>query len=143
MELALIDSIFNWFDENPSILIWLGGSSLFIFMFSILGVSWLVSQIPETYFLHNKRSPPIWNINFPLFRLITLIIKNLIGIFLIIGGLMMLVLPGQGLLTIVTGFLFLDYPGKYKLERKIVSTPLILKGLNWIRSKSNKPPLKI
>ena len=42
-----------------------------------------------------------------------------------------------------TGFLFLDYPGKYKLERKIVSTPLILKGLNWIRSKSNKPPLKI
>jgi hypothetical protein len=43
----------------------------------------------------------------------------------------------------VTGFLFLDYPGKYKLERKIVSTPLILKGLNWIRSKSNKPPLKI
>ena len=55
----------------------------------------------------------------------------------------MLVLPGQGLLTIVTGFLFLDYPGKYKLERKIVSTPIILKGLNWIRSKSNKPPLKI
>ena len=143
MELALIDEIFNWFDEYPSILIWLGGSSLFIFMFSILGVSWLVSQIPETYFLHNKRSPPIWKINFPLFRLITLIIKNLIGIFLIIGGLMMLVLPGQGLLTIVTGFLFLDYPGKYKLERKIVSTPLILKGLNWIRSKSNKPPLKI
>ena len=65
------------------------------------------------------------------------------GAFLIIGGLMMLVLPGQGLLTIVTGFLFVDYPGKFKLERKMVSYPAILNSLNWIRSKSNKAPLKI
>ena len=55
----------------------------------------------------------------------------------------MLVLPGQGLLTIVTGFLFVDYPGKFKLERKMVSYPAILNSLNWIRSKSNKAPLKI
>ena len=72
-----------------------------------------------------------------------LVIKNVLGAFLIIGGLMMLVLPGQGLLTIVTGFLFVDYPGKFKLERKMVSYPAILNSLNWIRSKSNKAPLKI
>ena len=127
MELGLIDSIFNWFSEHPQVLVWLGGSSLLIFTFSLLGISWLVAQIPENYFL----------------RLMILVIKNILGAFLIIGGLMMLVLPGQGLLTIVTGFLFVDYPGKFKLERKMVSYPAILNSLNWIRSKSNKAPLKI
>ena len=61
MELALIDDIFNWFDEHPSILIWLGGSSLFIFMFSILGVSWLVSQIPETYYENFIEFMKLWS----------------------------------------------------------------------------------
>ena len=72
-----------------------------------------------------------------------LIIKNLIGIFLLVGGIMMLVLPGQGLLTMLTGFLFIDYPGKFKIEQKIVAWPSILNSLNWIRSRSNKPPLRI
>ena len=54
----------------------------------------------------------------------------------------MLVLPGQGLLTIVTGLLLVNYPGKYKLEQKLVSIPSIYKALNWIRFKANKPPLQ-
>ena len=143
MELGLIDSIFNWFTEHPEILVWLGGSSLLIFTFSLLGISWLLAQIPENYFLHEKRRPSLWKVKTPILRLIILIIKNAVGAFLIIGGVMMLVLPGQGILTIVTGFLFIDYPGKFKLERKIVGSPAILNSLNWIRAKSNKPPLRI
>ncbi len=143
MELGLIDSIFNWFSERPQVLVWLGGSSLLIFTFSLLGISWLVAQIPENYFLHETRHPSLWKVKTPILRLMILVIKNVLGAFLIIGGLMMLVLPGQGLLTIVTGFLFVDYPGKFKLERKMVSYPAILNSLNWIRSKSNKAPLKI
>ena len=143
MELGLIESIFNWFSENPQVLVWLGGSSLLIFTFSLLGISWLVAQIPENYFLHETRHPSLWKVKTPILRLMILVIKNVLGAFLIIGGLMMLVLPGQGLLTIVTGFLFVDYPGKFKLERKMVSYPAILNSLNWIRSKSNKAPLKI
>lgn len=54
----------------------------------------------------------------------------------------MLVLPGQGLLTIVTGLLLINYPGKYRLEKKIVNKPSIFRALNWIRIKANKPPLK-
>ena len=143
MELGLIDSSFNWFSEHLQVLVWLGGSSLLIFTFSLLGISWLVAQIPENYFLHETRHPSLWKVKTPILRLMILVIKNVLGAFLIIGGLMMLVLPGQGLLTIVTGFLFVDYPGKFKLERKMVSYPAILNSLNWIRSKSNKAPLKI
>jgi hypothetical protein len=54
----------------------------------------------------------------------------------------MLVLPGQGILTIATGLLLMDYPGKFRLERRIVATPMVLKGLNWLRAKANQPPLK-
>ena len=54
----------------------------------------------------------------------------------------MLVLPGQGLLTIVTGLLLINYPGKYKLEQKLVACLLFLEALNWIRVKANKPLLK-
>jgi len=55
---------------------------------------------------------------------------------------LMLVLPGQGLLTIVTGLLLINYPGKYKLEQKLVAIPSVFRALNWIRVKANKPPLK-
>ena len=68
--------------------------------------------------------------------------KNIIGVFLIIGGLLMLVLPGQGLLTIVTGLLLINYSGKCKLEQKLVAIPSVFRALNWIRVKANKPPLK-
>ena len=68
--------------------------------------------------------------------------KNIIGYSLIMGGLLMLVLPGQGLLTIVTGLLLINYPGKYKLEQKLVAMPSVYRALNWIRAKANKPLLK-
>ena len=67
---------------------------------------------------------------------------SLLGVCLIAGGLLMIVLPGQGLITIITGLLLIDYPGKFQLEQKIVSMPSVLKALNWIRIKAKKPLLK-
>ena len=55
----------------------------------------------------------------------------------------MLFLPGQGILTIVTGLIMSDYPGKFSLERKIASHPRILSGLNWLRKKAKRPNLKM
>jgi hypothetical protein len=36
-----------------------------------------------------------------------------------------------------------DYPGKFRLERKLVKTPAIFNSLNWLRKKAKKPPLVI
>jgi hypothetical protein len=55
----------------------------------------------------------------------------------------MLFIPGQGLLTIFMGLVLIDYPKKYILERKLVKTPVVLKGINWLRKKANKPPLNV
>ena len=113
-----------------------------LFLISIIGISWFVAQIPENYFLPSKRQPSKWQEQKPILRFVVIIGKNIIGLSLITGGLLMLVLPGQGLLTIVTGLLLLNYPGKYKLEQKLVSMPSIFKALNWIRFKAKKPPLQ-
>ena len=138
----LINSFMNWFSNHPEVLIGLGISSILIFIISIVGISWFVAQIPEDYFLSLKRKPSKWKEQKPIMRLAILFGKNIIGFSLIIGGLLMLVLPGQGLLTIVTGLLLINYPGKYKLEQKLVAMPSIFRALNWIRVKANKPPLK-
>ena len=62
---------------------------------------------------------------------------------LIIGGLLMLILPGQGLLTILIGLILSDYPGKYKLEKKLISLRPINRYINWVRKKSNLEPVKL
>ncbi len=138
----LINSFIQWFADHPEVLIGMGISSIFIFLISILGISWFVAQIPEDYFLKSKRQPSKWKEQKPILRFVVVFGKNLIGLSLIIGGLLMLVLPGQGLLTIVTGLLLVNYPGKYKLEQKLSSIPSIFSALNWIRVKAKKPPLQ-
>ena len=140
--MEFINSFIHWFSEHPEILMSLGISSIFIFLLSILGISWFVANIPDDYFLDSKRRSTKWHEQKPILRLVVIFGKNMIGLLLIIGGLLMLVLPGQGLLTMVTGLLLINYPGKYRLERKLVSKPSIFRTLNWIRIKANKPPLK-
>ena len=54
----------------------------------------------------------------------------------------MLVLPGQGILTIFIGMILSDYPGKYNIEKKIIQSSIILRTINSIRKKSGKKSLK-
>ncbi|MCB1668684.1 MAG: hypothetical protein R3E73_12860 [Porticoccaceae bacterium] len=133
----------GWASEHHTLLTWLGVVSFFVFVFSLASLPWLVSRIPEDYFSHQERTPTRWKKQHPVIRLLLLIGKNLLGVVLLCGGILMLVLPGQGLLTILMGVLLLDYPGKYTLERKVVSQPGILKSLNWLRAKAKHPPLII
>jgi hypothetical protein len=35
-----------------------------------------------------------------------------------------------------------DFPGKYRLERKIIANKKIFKALNWIRKRAGVPPLR-
>ena len=138
-----MNELFAWITDNEQLLVWSGIISLIVFIASLLSLPWLVAQIPEDYFLPDKRHPTKWKDRHPLVRLLALMGKNLVGFGLILAGILMLFLPGQGILTLVMGALLMDYPGKFQLERKIVKTPTILKGLNWLRAKANKPPLVI
>lgn len=121
---------------------WLIGISVIMLLISVIAVPWVAVAIPADYFTHSRRrrlhrrsngSPKVW---------LWLMAKNLLGGILVILGLIMLVAPGQGVLTILIGLGIADFPGKYHLERRLVSLPGILRTLNWIRQRRGHPPLK-
>ena len=55
----------------------------------------------------------------------------------------MLVLPGQGLLTILIGLAVMQFPGKFELERWLVTRKGVLEGINWLRQRSGRLPLEV
>ena len=126
-----------------SILSWLAISSLFIFFFSIFTINFVIKMIPVDYFDSSKRELSPFKTSNPIIWLILFITKNVMGYLLIIGGILMLVLPGQGLLTILLGLIFSDYPGKYKLEKKLITIKPIYRYINWVRKKSDIEPIKL
>ena len=141
MELTSFNSLIEIFNVYKNLILWFGSISLFVFLISLLSLKWLVSLIPEDYFINKKDSKIKTSKIFIWY--IVLIFKNLIGYSLILGGIMMLVLPGQGLFTIIIGLMMSNYPGKYSIEKKFIAIPTILKSINWLRRKSNKPPIRI
>jgi len=141
----LDNSIINFFNEfivnNKIYIVWLGTFSLIIFIFSLLSLKWLVSFIPYDYFTNN--SPSKLKSEFFLIWIMLMIVKNIIGYILIVGGILMLVLPGQGLFTILIGLMLSNYPGKFYIEKRFIAIPSILKMINWLRKKTNTPKIKI
>ena len=141
MENNLIDQISVIILDYKNFILWLGSISFLVFIFSLISIKWLVALIPSDYFIEDKRNK--YQSSYPLTWLISIIIKNIVGYILIIGGILMLVLPGQGLFTIIIGLMLSNYPGKYFIERKFIAIPSVLKTINWLRKKSNKPPLEV
>ena len=132
---------FEFLSDYKIYLVWLGSLSFIIFIFSLLTIKWLVALIPSDYFIKKNNSE--FRSNYPIFWLVSIIIKNLVGYTLIIGGILMLVLPGQGLFTIFVGLMLSNYPGKFYIERKFIAIPSVLSAINWLRKKSNTPSIKI
>ncbi len=54
----------------------------------------------------------------------------------------MLVLPGQGLLTILFGLILMDFPRKRQLERRLIKVQPVRAAANWIRQRYGRPPFE-
>ncbi|RJX33598.1 MAG: hypothetical protein C4531_05105 [Desulfurivibrio sp.] len=135
--------MFTFFQHHESAILWLTGLSTLTFIGTLVIVPLLVARIPANYFAsHQPRRPP-WAVHHPFIRWTMLLAKNLAGYLFILAGILMLVLPGQGLLTILLGVMLLDFPGKYRLEKWLVSRPAILKSINWLRKRAKRPPLEL
>ena len=112
------------------------------FVGSVIAIPWILIRLPQDYFCESH--PRTWlKDRHPVLRLIALALKNFVGWILLLGGIAMLVLPGQGLLTILIGVSLMDFPGKRAIERKLVSRPLVLQAINRIRERFDRPPLVI
>lgn len=118
------------------------GLTILTFVASLIAVPIMLARIPPDYFTHDKRPKSVLDHQHGAIRLILKIAKNLLGGVLLLAGVAMLMLPGQGILTIIVGFLLIDGPGKYRLEKWLVSRKRVLKAINWFRKKRHREPLE-
>ena len=137
----MIESITIFFEEHHLVLGMFAGFSVIMFFASILSLPFLVSFIPTDYFQYAEPYRVRHTFKHPVIRLSIIIAKNILGWLLIITGAILLILPGQGLITLIAGLILINFPGKRKVERKLVSIPRVLHVINWLRSKRNKAPL--
>lgn len=118
------------------------GAGLFVvsIVLSLIIVAIVMVKIPENYFSSHYQHDFLPNSPW-LTRWGAVVGKNIAGLILVIAGIVMLIGPGQGILTILIGLILMDIPGKRPLEAKLIKRPVILAAVNNFRAKYNKPPL--
>jgi len=134
----MISTLIDFSVEHAALLTMISIISLIVGMAL---VPYFVTRIPVDYFSHPHRHRLSKNAHHPVIRLMILGIKNLLGAVLVLTGIVLLFLPGQGLITLLVGLMVMNYPGKFTLERWIIQRPKILPAVNWLRQKYNHPPL--
>ena len=134
--------LIEWLQTNEAVLWWLGGISAITFLATLIAVPVMVVRIPSDYFSQPERQTQL------VFRfglvagMVLLVLKNLLGALLLLAGIAMLVLPGQGLITIFVALTLLNFPGKYRLERWVISRGMVFRSINWIRQRRGHRPLE-
>lgn len=138
----MIDEIMSWLSEHEALIEQIGSISLVILVITVIALPIIVKKLPRDYFVSEKREPASRARKHPVLWTLLSLLKNLVGVALILAGIAMLVLPGQGMVTILIGLAISNFPGKYQLERRIACQPAVGETLNKIRKITGAPPLQ-
>ena len=141
--------MFDWLSETVGSLTWtkaLVGVLLFLVTFAVnlAIVSFILVKIPADHFKKDRQTK-FWSGPKPAVHALAVIGKNVLGILLVALGIVLSLpgVPGQGLLTVLLGIMLLDFPGRDSLERKLLKRPEIIKTINRLRGRFDKPPLEL
>lgn len=118
----------------------LGIASAAMLVISAIAIPYLIVRLPADFYVENNHPRHLFQ-DRPVVRMVFLTVKNTAGAVLLVAGILMLVLPGQGILTILAALALLDFPGKRKMEMRILHRPAILKSVNWLRRRAGREPL--
>ena len=135
--MTVIDLIVGWVLEYW---LWIAILSALTAICTFIGFTAFIISLPPDYFKHNVHINRTQN---PIVRIPLRILKNIVGVITLVAGLVMVITPGQGLVAILVGVILCDFPGKRKLERRLIARPLVLNTLNKIRSRFNRPPIEL
>ncbi len=133
-----MDFITDFAQRFSEYFVWIGIISGVVFALSLLLVPYLLGRIDAAYFVAlkpRKNNRNVW-------QFLGFIGKNIVGSVLVLMGLIMLVTPGQGVISIVLGLFLMEFPGKRNLELKLIQSDGVFKALNWLRAKAGKPPFQ-
>ena len=120
---------------------WLGALSVVTFFGSLLIVPWLILRMSSEYFIKHRLKVIERHQRHPVLAVIVFFLRNTIGAVLLFAGTAMLLLPGQGIITMLIGISVMDFPGKHRLIEKVIQNRNVQRSLNWIRRKGGKEDL--
>jgi uncharacterized membrane protein len=131
----------RWIRNHPEIWGWIAlvSISLVVIYAGILILA--VIKMSPDYFSSPTPAPGTLRQRFPVLSLMFKTLKTILGLALLAAGIAMLVLPGQGLVTIAVAISFLEFPGKRRLMATIVRRGTVMNTLNGIRRRAGKEPL--
>ena len=101
----------------------------------------LLVRLPADYFVRPAVAAPPGSQSTR--QRVLLVLRSLLGVLLIALGAAMLVLPGQGVLMIVAGLSLMRFPGKRRLQRRLLGAPGIRAMCDAIRRRAGQPPLQL
>ena len=130
--------MFSWIEAHKSWFAWLAVTSVVMVTASALLIPWFIAKLPVDYFARDHHPTP-WEDAHPVLRVALIVMKNLFGLVLVALGVLMLILPGQGLLTILAGVALIDFPGRHRVVQWIVAREPVMNALNWLRRKAKRP----
>lgn len=134
----MLSTLVQWMHAHERLVWWLVGVSAVTFVGTLIAVPWMVVRIPHDYFRPSSR---VRKERHPLMHALIAIGRNVAGYLFLVLGVFMLILPGQGVLTIVAGLALVDFPGKHRLIQWLVARPSVLKSMNWMRERAGRQPL--
>jgi len=125
-----------YFSSHRTALTWVSCVSVAMFVGSLLLIPWLVARAPTDYFVR----PPVTHRG--ALAWFNKVLRNVLGVVLMVAGIAMLVLPGQGLLMVLLALTLLDFPGKHALIHRLVVRQSVWRALTYLRKRAHKEPFE-
>lgn len=112
----------------------LGLTSLAVCLGSLAVTLWLVLKLPSDFWQRPHASTPSRR------HFLVCVLRNIIALVLFISGAVMLLTPGQGVLTLLAAFLISDMPFRNRILNRLLQSSRVQNGLNRLRQRFGKEP---
>lgn len=118
----MIEDFWTLYDKIPKVFVVI---AFLVSLIPLIVFPRYFSKLPNDYFFKQNNNS---NHTLP-----TRIMRNLIGVLVLIVGIILLFLPGQGLVLILFGLTLIDFPGKRRLLLKLFSSLKVRSAFNRFR----------
>lgn len=130
--------LLTWIQENTLLVSVIAGVSMLMLLITVLATPWIVAQLPDTY-LQSQQSKTQ---SIGIARVLLTTGRACLGLVLIVLGLIMMVTPGPGIVTLLLGISVAEFPGKHRVLINLATRPGVFRSLNWMRKRHGKPPFE-